>query len=52
MYEGENVGPDEKSLAYTIRFRAQDRTLEDKDVTEVMDKILKKLAEQDIVLRS
>ncbi|MEE3468039.1 MAG: phenylalanine--tRNA ligase subunit beta [Eubacterium sp.] len=52
IYEGENVGPDEKSLAYTIRFRAKDRTLEDKDVTEVMDKILKKLEEQGIVLRS
>ena len=52
IYEGENVGPDEKSLAYSIRFRAKDRTLEDKDVTEVMDKILKKLEEKDIVLRS
>ncbi len=52
IYEGENVGPDEKSLAYTIRFRAKDRTLEDKDVTEVMDKILKKLEEKDVVLRS
>ncbi len=52
VYEGENVGPDEKSLAYTIRFRAKDRTLEDKDVSEVMDKILKKLEEKDIVLRS
>ena len=52
IYEGENVGPDEKSLAYSIRFRAKDRTLEDKDVTEVMDKILKKLEEKNIVLRS
>jgi len=52
VYEGENVGEDEKSLAYSIRFRAKDRTLEDKDVTEVMDKILKKLEEQGIVLRS
>ena len=52
VYEGENVGPDEKSLAYTIRFRAQDRTLEDKDVTEVMDKILKNLEQNGIVLRS
>ncbi len=52
VYEGENVGPDEKSLAYSIRFRAKDRTLEDKDVTDVMNKILKKLEEKDIVLRS
>jgi phenylalanyl-tRNA synthetase beta chain len=52
VYEGENVGPNEKSLAYSIRFRAKDRTLEDKDVTDVMNKILKKLEEKDIVLRS
>ena len=52
IYEGENVAEDEKSLAYSITFRAEDRTLEDKDVTEAMDKILKKLEENGIVLRS
>lgn len=43
MYEGEQLGADEKSLAYSIQFRAADRTLEDKDVTQVMDKILDKM---------
>lgn len=52
VYEGENVADDEKSLAYSITFRAGDRTLEDKDVTEVMDKILKNLEQNGIVLRS
>jgi phenylalanyl-tRNA synthetase beta chain len=51
IYEGENVGADEKSLAYSIRFRAADRTLEDKDVTTVMDKILKKLETLGVTLR-
>lgn len=51
IYEGENVGADEKSLAYSIRFRAKDRTLEDKDVTTVMDKILKKLESLGVTLR-
>lgn len=51
IYEGENVGADEKSLAYSIRFRAADRTLEDKDVTAVMDKILKKLETLGVALR-
>ena len=51
IYEGENVGADEKSLAYSIRFRAKDRTLEDKDITAVMDKILKKLERLGVVLR-
>lgn len=51
IYEGENIGADEKSLAYSIRFRAKDRTLEDKDVTMVMDKILKKLESLGVALR-
>ena len=51
IYEGENVGKDEKSLAYSIRFRAKDRTLEDKDVSAVMDKILKKLENLGVALR-
>ena len=51
IYEGENVGADEKSLAYSIRFRAKERTLEDKDITAVMDKILKKLESLGVVLR-
>lgn len=51
IYEGENVAADEKSLAYSIRFRAKDRTLEDKDVTTVMDKILKKLESLGVSLR-
>lgn len=51
IYEGENVGADEKSLAYSIRFRAKDRTLEEKDIMTVMDKILKKLEGLGVVLR-
>ena len=51
IYEGENVAADEKTLAYSIRFRAKDRTLEDKDVTTVMDKILKKLESLGVSLR-
>lgn len=51
IYEGENIGKDEKSLAYSIRFRAKDRTLEDKDVSAVMDKILKKLENLGVALR-
>ena len=52
IYEGDNVADDEKSLAYSIRFRASDRTLEEIDVTKVMDKILKGLEQKGIVLRT
>lgn len=51
VYEGENVAKDEKSLAYSIRFRAADRTLEEKDITAAMDKILKKLEQIGALLR-
>lgn len=51
IYEGENIGAGEKSLAYSVRFRARDRTLEDKDVTAVMDGILKKLGSLGVALR-
>lgn len=51
IYEGDNVGNDEKSLAYSIRFRAKDRTLEDKDITVVMDKILSNLETLGVSLR-
>lgn len=51
IYEGENVGDDEKSLAYSIRFRASDRTLEEKDIKNVMDKILTKLESLGVALR-
>lgn len=51
IYEGDNIGEDEKSLAYSIRFRAKDRTLEEKDVMTVMDKILTKLETLGVTLR-
>ncbi|MDE6635543.1 MAG: phenylalanine--tRNA ligase subunit beta, partial [Lachnospiraceae bacterium] len=52
VYEGESIGCENKSLAYSIRFRDSERTLEDKDVNAVMDKIISALAELGAVLRS
>ncbi len=43
VYEGSQILEGYKSVAYTISFKAKDRTLEDKDVTPVMDKIIKAL---------
>ncbi|MBR7061717.1 MAG: phenylalanine--tRNA ligase subunit beta, partial [Clostridia bacterium] len=39
-YEGLQVGPGKKSLAYALSFRAPDRTLTDEDVAKAMKKIL------------
>ena len=52
IYEGAQIQSGYKSVAYTITFRAKDRTLEDKDITPVMEKILKDLAELGIELRA
>ena len=41
-----------KSVAYSITFRAKDRTLEDADITAAMKKILNGLEGMGIELRS
>ena len=43
IYEGEQVGENKKSVAYSITFRVSDRTLTDDDVNPVTEKILKEL---------
>lgn len=52
IYEGSQIKEGYKSVAYSISFRAKDRTLEDKDIQPVMEKILKDLADKGIELRS
>ncbi len=51
IYEGAQIKEGYKSMAYSISFRAKDRTLEDKDVNEVMTKILNGLSKIGIELR-
>lgn len=52
LYEGSQIKEGFKSVAYSITFRSKERTLEDKDVSEIMDKILKDLANIGIELRA
>lgn len=40
IYEGEQIGADKKSVAYSITFRSSDHTLTDDEVGAVMDSIL------------
>lgn len=51
VYEGTQIEEGYKSMAYSVGLRAQDRTLEEKDITTVMDKILKGLSALGIELR-
>lgn len=52
IYEGRQIGEGYKSMAYTVVFRAKDRTLSDDDVNSVMKKILNGLEGLGIELRS
>lgn len=51
IYEGDQIEKGYKSVAYSISFRAADHTLEEQEITAVMDKILKGLEEKGIELR-
>ena len=51
VYEGDQIEDGYKSVAYSISFRAADHTLEEKEITTVMDKILKGLENMGIELR-
>ena len=51
IYEGSQIMAGYKSVAYSITFRAADRTLEEKDVSEAMERILKALKGIGIELR-
>ena len=51
IYEGSQIKEGFKSVAYSIVFRDKSRTLEDKDVNAVMDKILAELEKMGIELR-
>ncbi len=51
VYEGNQIDRGFKSVAYSVTFRASDRTLSEEDINGVMQKILKGLESMGIVLR-
>lgn len=51
IYEGSQIKEGFKSVAYSITFRAKDKTLEEADISAAMKKILKALEEMGIELR-
>ena len=51
VYEGAQIKKDYKSMAYSIVFRAKDKTLEEADVASAMKRILKGLEALDAELR-
>ncbi|MBO4389852.1 MAG: phenylalanine--tRNA ligase subunit beta, partial [Lachnospiraceae bacterium] len=51
VYEGEQIKAGFKSVSYTITFRASDHTLEEKEVSDAMNRILEALKDRGITLR-
>lgn len=51
VYEGAQIKNGYKSVAYSLAFRAKDRTLEEKDIAPIMEKILADLGDMGIELR-
>ena len=52
IYEGAQIKPGYKSIAYSLSFRAKDRNLEDADITGAMDRIVKALEHVGAELRN
>ena len=53
IYTGENIGNNKKSVAFSMIFRAQDRTLVEKEVNEIVEKVVEELENKiDAHLRS
>lgn len=52
VYEGNQIEAGKKSVAYSLIFRAKDRTLEESEINVIVEKILNKLSELGAELRS
>ena len=51
VYVGENIGEDEKSIAYTLTFSDPTRTLSDEEVTQLFRQIIEKVEQTGAKLR-
>ncbi len=51
VYQGERIAAGFKSMAFTLTFRAPDRTLDDDTISEAMNRIIKTLDGMGITLR-
>jgi len=51
VYEGTQIAAGYKSLAYSLSFRAKDKTMEEEEITQIMNRIIKALAKMNVELR-
>ena len=52
IYEGAQIKPGYKSIAYSLTFRAKDKNLEEADLSGAMNRIVKALEAMKIELRA
>lgn len=52
VYQGSQITAGKKSVAFSLKFRAADHTLSDEDIDPVLEKVFRKLKENDCILRS
>ena len=52
VYEGENIGDNEKSIAYSLTFNDSTKTLTDEEVNTLFDKIIKDVENKGYKLRN
>ena len=52
VYEGDQIEKGYKSVAYSLTFRAKVRTLEDAEVSKIVEKILDELKKLGVELRA
>ncbi|MCX6092296.1 MAG: hypothetical protein NTX23_05475 [Candidatus Bipolaricaulota bacterium] len=52
VYTGEQVGAGRRSLTYEISLRAEDRTLTDAEIAQVVERISQRLSQLDVHLRA
>lgn len=51
VYEGKNIDETKRSIAYSLTFGANDRTLSDDEINEIMNKVIEEVAKGGIELR-
>lgn len=51
VYEGENIDKSKRSIAYSLTFGANDRTLNDDEINSILDGIIKDLENKGIEIR-
>ena len=51
VYEGKNIDSNKRSIAYSLTFGTQDRTLNDDEINSILDNIIKDLENKGLEIR-